>query len=103
MDKPELIKDFYELSTGRNWCIGVMGFLRTLNEKVVTRRIYGEYDNDEPLSLIGVLALHDYDIHTREFVEFWRGSYNGLPECSLFYRQIDGNTVELKVVKRKEG
>lgn len=102
MPKLELIDDFDKLSTGRNWCIGLMGFLRTMDEKTVTRRLYGAYENDEPLSLIGTLALHDYDIHTREFVEFWHGSYNGLPECSLFYRQVDETNVELKAVKRKE-
>ena len=101
-ESPALVSDIHQLSTGANMCIGVMGFLRTKNEYVQTRQIFGQYDHDEPLSLVGALAMRGYDIHTTEFVEFFQGSYNGLPECSLFYRYVDGNHIEIKAVKRKD-
>lgn len=98
---PHLIDDWSKLSTGWNCCIGVMGTLKTLDENITKERFYGDYDGDHALALIGVLALNGYDIYTKDFVEFWRGTWNGLPECSLFYRYIDANTIELKAVKIK--
>ena len=100
--RPTLVDDIHQLSTGLNFCICVMGFLNTMNEKIVSRQIFGVYNHDEPLSLIGALALRGYDIHTKDFVEFFQGSYNGLPDCSLFYRYVDDNNIEIKAIRRKD-
>lgn len=96
---PPLIDDWGKLSTGWNCCIGVMGALKTLDENTTKERFYGDYDGDHALALVGVLALNGCDIYTKDFIEFWQGAWNGLPECSLFYRYIDANTIELKAVK----